>query len=212
MSRPQNTELFGWADRAGTFILANLLWVLLSLPIITMPLATAGLFATLAPWGRGKPSEVFRDFFGGIREHWRQAMVIGAIDLLLGGLIAVNFSIFRLMNMSQPVALLLQSITFFVGLVLVAVNLYVWPLLVTLDLPLRDLLTTSVKLVFAHPIASIGMLLVTLAILLGSTLLPAMFLLLASVSACALFISWGVWRVVRGHIAKDERARLESSR
>ncbi len=208
--RNQNTELFGWADRAGTFILANLLWVLLALPIITIPLATAGLFATLAPWGRGKPSEVFRDFFSGIREHWRQAMLIGVIDLLLGGLIAVNFSIFRLMNMSQPVALLSQSINVFVGLVLVTVNLYIWPMLVTFELPLRDLLETAVKLVFAHPPASIGMLLVTLAILLGSTLLPAMFLLLASFSTCTLFISWGVWRVVRGHIAQDERARLES--
>lgn len=209
-TRSQNSDLFVWADRAGTFILANLLWVLLSLPIITLPLAMVGLFATLAPWGRGKPSEVFREFFSGIREHWRQAMVIGVIDLLLGGLIAVNFSIFRLMNMSQPVALLSQSITIFVGFVLIAVNLYVWPLLVTFDLPLRDLLSTALKLVFAHPFASMGMLFVVLAILLVSTLLPAMFLLLASVSACGLFISWGVWRVVRGYIAEDERTRLES--
>jgi len=39
---------------------------------------------------------------------------------------------------------------------------------------------------------SIGMLVMKLVILLGSTLLPAMFLLLASISATALFISWGV--------------------
>jgi len=210
MTRSQNADLFVWADRAGTFILANLLWVLLSLPIITIPLAMVGLFATLAPWGRGESSEVFREFFSGVREHWRQAMFIGVIDLLLGGLIAVNFSIFQLMNMSQPVALLSQSINVFVGFVLVAVNLYIWPMLVTFDLPLRDLLSTALRLVFAHPFASVGMLLVVLAILLGSTLLPAMFLLLASVSACALFISWGTWRVVRGYIAEDERARLES--
>jgi uncharacterized membrane protein YesL len=188
-----------------------LLWVLLSLPLITLPLATAGLFATLAPWGRGKPSEVFRDFFGGIRQHWRSALLIGLIDVLLGGLVAVNFSIFRLMNMAQAVALVSQSITFFAGLVLLLVNLYVWPLLVTFDLPLRDLLETCVKLVFAHPFASIGMLLGTLAILLVSiVLLPAAFSLLATFSACAWFISWGAWRVVRGHIAEDERARLES--
>jgi uncharacterized membrane protein YesL len=184
--------------------------VLLSLPIITIPLAMAGLFATLAPWGSGKPSEVFNNFFSGIREHWQKAMLIGVIDLLLGGLVAVNFSIFRLMNMAQPVALLAQSVTFFVGLILIAVNLYVWPLLVTFDLPLRDLLSTAVKMVFTHPIASIGMLLVTFAILLGSTLLPAMFLLLASVSACALFISGAVWRVVRKHITDEERTRFES--
>jgi uncharacterized membrane protein YesL len=210
VGKSRNAELFGWADRATIFILANMMWVLLALPIITLPLATAGLFAALAPWGRGKHSEVFRDFFGGIRDHWRQAMLIGLIDLLGGGLIVLNFSIFRLMDMSGVIAILSQSITIFATLVLLLVNLYVWPLLVTFDLPFRDLLETSVKLAFAHPIASIGMLLGTLAILLVSTLLPAMFTLLASVSACALFISWGVWRIVRGHIAEDERARLES--
>ncbi|MEO8612227.1 MAG: DUF624 domain-containing protein [Chloroflexota bacterium] len=210
MGRSRNADLFVWADRITTFILANMMWVLLALPVITLPLATAGLFAALAPWGRGKSSEVFRDFFGGIREHWRQAMLIGLIDVLLGGLIALDFTIFRLMDMSQAIALLSQSINFFAALVLLLVNVYVWPLLVTFDLPFRNLLETSVKLVFAHPLASIGMLLGTIAILFVSTLLPAMFLLLASVSACALFISWGTWRIVRGHIAEDERARLES--
>ena len=210
MGRSRNAEMIGWADRAGTFILANLLWVLISLPLITMPFATAGLFSALAPWGRGKSTEFFRDFYGGIRDHWRHAMLIGLIDLLVGSLIALNFSIFRMMDMSGIIAILSQSVTFFATLVLLSVNLYLWPLLVTFDLPFRELLETAVKLVFAHPFASIGMLLVTLAIVLVSSLLPQMFLLLGSISACALFISWGVWRVVRGHIAEDERARLES--
>ena len=74
-----------------------------------------------------------------------------------------------------------------------------------------ELLETALKLAFMHPIASFGILLVVVAILLVSSLfLPQMFLLLASVSACALFISWGTWRVIRRHIADDERSRLES--
>ncbi len=209
MSR--NSELFGWADRAGTFILVNLFWVLLSLPLITLPLATAGLFAVLAPWGRGKPSEVFRDFFGGIKDHWRGAMVIGVIDLLGGGLIALNVYIFRMMDSSHPLALVSQSVTLFAALVLLMVNLYAWPLLVTFEMSTRELLETALKLVFMHPAASFGILLVIVAILLvSSLLLPQMFLLLASVSACALVISWGTWRVIRRHIEADERARLES--
>lgn len=211
MSRSRNSEMFGWADRAGTFILANLFWVLLALPIITIPLATAGLFATLAPWGRGKPSEIFRDFFIGIRDHWRKAMLIGLIDAGVGALIVLNISIFRVMNTAQPVALVSQSVTLFVALVALLVNLYVWPMLVTFDdLSLRDLLETAVKLVFAHPFASFGILLVTGVILLVSALLPGMFWVLAVFSTCAWFISWGTWRVVRGHVAEDERARLES--
>ena len=208
--RRPNDGLFDFLDKAGNFVLANLLWVLLSIPLVTLPIATAGLFATMSPWSRGKPVEVFRDFFGGMRQYWRKAMLIGLIDVLLGGLVILNFSIFRLMKLPQPLTLVFQSLTLFVGMTVILVNLYLWPLLVTLDFPLRNLMETALKLVFAHPFASIGMLLGTLVLLLGSTLLPAIFLLLASFSACALFSSWGAWRVVRGYIAEDERSRLES--
>ncbi len=37
-------------EKAGTFILANIFWVRLSIRLITLPAATAGLFATMSPW------------------------------------------------------------------------------------------------------------------------------------------------------------------
>ncbi len=42
----------------------------------------------------------------------------------------------------------------FVALVSLMVNLFAWPLLVMFDLSLRDLLLTSVKFVFVHPLWS----------------------------------------------------------
>ncbi|MEO8393584.1 MAG: DUF624 domain-containing protein [Chloroflexota bacterium] len=63
MYRRRNDGLFDLLDKAGTFVLANLFWVLLSIPIVTLPIATAGLFATMSFWVRGKSPEVFRNFF-----------------------------------------------------------------------------------------------------------------------------------------------------
>ncbi|HEX2907050.1 MAG TPA: YesL family protein, partial [Phototrophicaceae bacterium] len=57
-------------DKWSMFILANLLWALLSIPLITFPAATAGLFATMSRWVRGKPPELFQEFFGGMRRYW----------------------------------------------------------------------------------------------------------------------------------------------
>jgi uncharacterized membrane protein YesL len=56
-----SSQGFDWmelAQTASTFVLLNMLWLFCSLLIITMPAATAALFATIAPWGRGRsPSE-----------------------------------------------------------------------------------------------------------------------------------------------------------
>ena len=74
----------GWADildKATTFILVNMLWMVLAALIITLPLATAGLFATLTPWVRGQTSEPFRDFFGAMRRYARQSIVIFLGDI-----------------------------------------------------------------------------------------------------------------------------------
>lgn len=210
MTKPNpNAELFEWIEWASTFILANLLWVMLALPVITLPMATAGLFATMAPWSRGKPSEVFREFFRALRQYWLKASVIGLIDGLIGAWVVLNFSIFRLMD-SQPLMILSQIVTLFVTMMALMANLYIWPLLVTFDLPLRNLLMTSVKLVFVHPLWSLGLLVLVAGLFIISLFFPAAVLLLASFSAAALLINRGAWRVMRRYVPEDELPRYET--
>jgi uncharacterized membrane protein YesL len=207
-----NDELFEFLDKASTFALANLLWVLLSIPLITLPMATAGLFATMSPWVRGKQPEIFQDFFSAMRRHWVNASIVGGIDLLVGCLIIFNFSIFQLMNMTQPLALLSRSMTLCIGLTALMANLYLWPLMVTFDLSLRELIVKSTKLVFAHPLWSIAMLILALVPFGFSIFLPAAILVTASFSCAALLINWAAWRVIRQYVAEDELIRLETRR
>ncbi len=211
MIRPHpNAEFFDLIDRAGTFALANLFWVLLSIPLITAPLATAGLFATMTPMAQHKSAEVFHNFFGGIRLYWRKAMLAGLIDTLITALVVANFSIFRLMNMAQPLALLSQSVTLFVAVIAMMVNLYFWPLMVIVDIPFRELLDTSLKLVFMHPVWSTLMLLMSLAVIILSLLfLPAAALVFVTVSTFAWVTSWAAWRIIRRYIEEKDDANLE---
>jgi uncharacterized membrane protein YesL len=199
--RRPNDGLFEFLDKAGTFVLANLLWVVFAIPIITLPLATAGLFAVMMPWARGKSVEAFQDFFGGARRHWRKAMVVGLIDLLLGGLVVLNFSIFRLMEMAQALTLISQSVTLFVALATIMVNLYVWPLMVSFeDLTLRQLLETAVKMAFVHPGWSFVMLILALIPFMVSLIVPAAAFVLGTFSAFALIVSWASWRVIHQYV------------
>jgi uncharacterized membrane protein YesL len=157
---------------------ANLLWVALSLPYYTAA-ATAALFATMFYWMYGKQPEMFSLFFRTMRRCWLRSSLVVVLDLLVGGLIVVNLLIFQLMDMTHVLAFLSRSATVFVGLLLVLVNVYVWPLLTVWDVPLHQVLSFALQLVFAHPVWSIGVALAMLAppIIASVLLLPAAVLL-----------------------------------
>lgn len=189
----------GWADildKATTFILVNMLWMVLAALIITLPLATAGLFATLTPWVHGQTSEPFRDFFGAMRRYARQSIVIFLGDIGVGLVVWINLQIFRQMNTLSLPALLSLNVTIFVAVSAITTNLYLWPLLVTLDAPLSQLVRTAAKLALLHPIWSILASLIAMVPLFAVFVLPAFIVLLGTFSTCALLASWGAWRVL----------------
>jgi len=202
-------DLSDLLDRVSGFALANLLWVLLSLPIVTLPAATAGLFAATSPWARGKTGELFRDFFDGMRQCWFKSTVVVVLDLAVGGLVAINLTIFRMMNLSQPLTVMSQSAMLCVALLIVMVNLYIWPLMILFNMPLNQLFLASLQMVFAYPWRSLLLLLAGLVPLLLGLVLPAAVMIIVSVSASALLINWGAWRVIRLFIAAEDLAKLE---
>ncbi len=204
-------ELFDQINRWSTFVLANLLWAVLSIPVITLPAATAGLFAIMSLWVRGKPPvNLFVEFWDGMRRCWRSSTLIVLLDVVVGGLVALNFSVFPIMDMHHPLAFLSRSVSLFVGLALALVNLYAWPLLVTFDLPLSRLLAVALKMGIQHLLASIGLLVLVLLPVIASLWLPVGALVLVTFS-CSIFIwNWGAWRIIRQYVADEDRSKLES--
>jgi uncharacterized membrane protein YesL len=195
------------AEKWASFVLANLLWVLFAIPLITLPAATAGAFAAISELARGKEPHFFETFFGTMRRLWRHATVVGLLNLLLGGLIVANLWIFGRMGTLDVMAFMARSVTLFVALALLLTNLYVWPLMVLSDMPLRELIEISYKLVFAHPLWSVGILAATAVPVVISLLLPRAALLLVTVSACIFIIHKGTWPIIRQHIPEETIVR-----
>ena len=201
--------LFERFERPSTFLLANLAWLLLALPLVTIPLGTVGMFQVMSLWVRGKQPEFFADFFGAIRRYWWKAMLIGLVDAGLTALVVANLLILNQMDFLNPLALLSRSVTLFVGLLLLIVNLYIWSLLVVSELPLRRIVETSFKLAFAHPLQSIGILIIVLLPPAISLLLPVFVWLLGLISLSVYIANWGTWRVIRRYIPEEELAEYE---
>lgn len=208
--RSDNAAFFGFWDKVGTFVLSNLLWLVCALPLVTLPAATAALFTVLAPFSRGQPVEPLTGFFRAFREYWRKSSIVGVIDLVVFGIIIANFMIFTHMDVNQPITRVSQVVTLFFGFAALLINLYLWPLLVTFKLTLRQLFDTALRMAFGHALWSMFLLFLVMVLLLISTQLPAMFAVIGTVSACVLLINWGTWRVIRRYVAPEEMARFKA--
>lgn len=202
-------DFFGTLDKISGFLLVNLLWVGCSLLLITLPAATAGLFAVMSDWARGKESEAFARFFGAMRQQWRKSSLIALGDALILGLVVLNISLLPQMNL--PLFLLYPSISImiFVTLLTLMLNLYIWPLLAIYDLPLRTLLEISIKLVFKHLGRSFFLLLLSFATATLVFLLPLILVVIFWFSALAYLISHGAWQVIQAY--DPELANLNNS-
>ena len=201
-------DFFNNVDKVAAFLLANFLWVALSITVLAIPFATVGLFAVMSAWVQGRQPELFRTFLGGIRDHWQKAVMIAAADVLVGGLLVLNLIIFPMMASNDLMAIFSRSITIFVGLVLLMANVYAWPLAVMTDLGINPLFKLVMTLVFSRPLRSAGITLLALLPLAAGVILPKAFLLFGLVSATAFLASYGTWLTLQKQFTADELQNL----
>ncbi|MBK9121690.1 MAG: YesL family protein [Chloroflexi bacterium] len=204
--RTERAELVEHAERWGSFVLVNILWALLCIPLVTIPAATAGLFAYWSTRTRGFQTDVFSAFFGGVRAHWLKATLIGIVDLVVGGLVVLNTSIFAHMDMTgDPIAFLSRSVTLFAAAALVMVNLYAWPLLVMLDdMSVKQVLLSSLRLIAVHPLQSFLWSLAVVFPVMVTLFLPRGFIVLVTASVCAWIACVGTWPVIQDHLSAEQ--------
>ncbi|MBA3450158.1 MAG: YesL family protein [Chloroflexia bacterium] len=181
--------------RLGLLVLANVLWLLLSLPIVTWPAATAGLFTLArrvvaeelddAPW-----NSRISDFWDGFRTHWRRSSLLTVIDLAGLGVIAVAL-VFYGRSAAEPIRWLAGPIAL-IGLVWLAAQLYVFPLLLerTANRP-WEIMREALLMTLGYPLSSLSLLLTSLiiavpAIVLAGPVLFVLFSAMAMVQTVAL--------------------------
>jgi uncharacterized membrane protein YesL len=180
-----------------TFVAANMLWVICSLPVITMPAATAGLFAVMVTWVRGESVEPLSVFFDGMRQHWRSSTLLMLGNLVIAGLAAANVLILRQMDMGQVPMILSGAVTILLSTFTVVANVYAWPLLIASSDNVTTLVQNAVRLGFAHLDWTLLVIMLAVIPLVLSLFVPQAVFLIGSFSASGLIVSWGAWQMIR---------------
>jgi uncharacterized membrane protein YesL len=147
-------------------ILFNILWSISVLLVLPLPFAAAGLAWAAAEIGEGKVIK-WRTFFEGGRRYWKPAYRWGLVNLVVWGLIFINFNFYN--DIAAAWALFVRTLVLSVAILWGSVQLYVFPLLILQEAP-------SLRLAYRNGL-----------ILMGSQ--PALTVVLLVLAAALLFVS-----------------------
>lgn len=159
----------GWWRDYLAYILLNLFWFLLQIPIITAPPATALLFALVKDVGAGK-GVMFRDVVERFRRFFLHAWKWGVVNVIVFAALGVNFVAYR--NMSGYGWMLLRWAWAVIGVLWAGINLLYWGFWhAQQDKRLWITLRNAGLYFLRYPVTALTVTLLALVLLVGGSLL-----------------------------------------
>ena len=131
------------------FININLVYSVISLPIVTSGLAAAGITNVTRNIARDKHSFGLSDFFETIKKNWKQALPVGIINALLYMILLFDIYFFYYCS-EGAMATVGLAVAFSMTFIFTVMQFYIWTLMITFDFKLKQLYKNSFKFVFIN--------------------------------------------------------------
>ena len=134
------------------FITINLVYVLLSLPIVTQGMASAGITNVARNTARDKHSFGLSDFFETIRKNWKQSLAVGIINTIITAVIGFAVYIYYGSCINAETQSIFNTVGLAISLSMAAIfamaKFYIYTLMITFDFSIKTLYKNSFKFVF----------------------------------------------------------------
>lgn len=170
--------------RGYLYIWANILWALVSLPIITAPAAWAAL-VYMSRCAYLNPSVSLDDFWHGFRTNLKRGAIMALLNLLVFGVNLWNVLAYQ--NQPGTLALLLRAVWLLALAVWIMLQFYMWPLLYELKQPsLLGAFRNAAVMILRNPLFSLTLFIIILLVAVVSTLLVGAWVLISASILAAL--------------------------
>ncbi len=139
------TELI---HRFWQLVLLNVIYLLACIPLITIGPATAAMNYVCRNFSQAKPVDFFSDFIEKCKEHFKQGIIVGLIQLGVGALLVGSFFSWTdgSFNVSSTFRTVAVVVIFIFGYLLMFGSFYIYPMMVSFDLSVKQLIRNSVIL------------------------------------------------------------------
>ncbi|WP_270395858.1 YesL family protein [Mediterraneibacter massiliensis] len=113
-------------SRVCDFVILNILWLVCSIPIVTIGASTAALYSVMQKIIRNEEGYIASGFFKAFKENFKQSTIMWLLLVILGTILSVDLNVVKMLEGTMK--LVFQVIFGFFSFWLFAVFLYVFPL------------------------------------------------------------------------------------
>jgi uncharacterized membrane protein YesL len=111
--------------------------------------ATAGVTYVLRNWARDEHAWVFSDFKDAWKTNWKESLIVMLINAIVLLLFYVNLNFYGVMAAQNILFLMLYYFILLMGLIYAMMNIYIFPMLVTYKLNIRQVFKNALLFTLA---------------------------------------------------------------
>lgn len=130
----------------------SILWLITSIPIFTIGAATAAFYSFTLAAVQDMEGGVWHSYFHAFREHFKKATLIWVPQLILFVVLAVNlYAAWNFYLVKGILGLGVFSLALFGVIVLICTGLYVYPIVVSYDFPIKKVISDAFVMAIRNP-------------------------------------------------------------
>lgn len=130
----------------------SLLWLITSLPIITIGASTAAFYSFTMDAIQDLEGGVWNSYFRAFRKNFKKATLIWVLQLILFIFLAVNlYAAWKLYLAKGLIALGILSLAASGMLLLIGTGVYLYPITVSYDFPIKKVISDSLVMAIRNP-------------------------------------------------------------
>ena len=151
-----DSDLMRGLTKLADVMILNFLFIVTSLPVVTLGAALTALNFTAMRIGTGECVSVSADYFRSFRRNFRQATLIGLILALLAGVLAAWYVVLTTFALDPVVELILFAIWYLLAFNLAIMALFVFPYHAMFEGRTRDVFRNARLMSWRHPLTSLA--------------------------------------------------------
>lgn len=188
---PEN-KFWNFMGKVTDVACMSLLWLLTSLPIITIGASTSAFYAFTLDAVQDEEGSVFRSYFAAFRKNFKKATVIWLLQLLLTVFLTVNlFAAWNFYLAKGILGLGLFSLALFGMIVCISTGLYLYPILVSYEFPIKKVISDSFIMAVGNPHVTLSVIVVFLLAGVGIYYISGLFFFW--IGLAIFFSSYFIW-------------------
>ncbi|MEH7386938.1 DUF624 domain-containing protein, partial [Bacillus sp. JJ1521] len=121
-------KLFKVMGVIGNICFINLLWLISSLPIFTIPASTSAMLGVIKDLLEGKEPSLAKVFFSHFKKYFKKSSMIGLLQFLIGVVLVGDLLV--MWNLEGNIQYIMLFLFGLLALIFLFMSFYIYPLLV----------------------------------------------------------------------------------